>query len=98
MLDWIKNFTKEYPRFWKEYISKFEKKSNRYVVLSTEKTRLNIDKDVILSLGCFGVADDCIFIGDYFEVVVLQNNYLDGTNISKELESTQKKNRRTRSY
>ena len=35
MLDWLKIIHKEYPEFWKLYLSKFEKKSNRYVVLST---------------------------------------------------------------
>jgi DNA polymerase-3 subunit epsilon len=93
MLDWLKNITKEYPQFWKEYISKFEKKTNRYVVLSTEKTGLNPDKDLILSLGCFGVVDDCIFIGDQFEVVVSQYKNLHDTTVSKEfvVEGTEKK-------
>ena len=41
MLDWIKNINKEYPEFWKNYLSKFDKKASRYVVLSTETTGLN---------------------------------------------------------
>ena len=53
MLDWIKNINKEYPEFWKTYLSKFEKKSNRFVVLSTETTGLSLEKDVILSFGSF---------------------------------------------
>ena len=36
MLDWLKNINKEYPEFWKNYISKFDEKSSRFVVLSTE--------------------------------------------------------------
>jgi hypothetical protein len=55
MIDWIKNINKEYPDFWKSYLAKFESKSNRYVVLSTETTGLNPKKDVILSFGAVAV-------------------------------------------
>jgi DNA polymerase-3 subunit epsilon len=84
MLDWLKNITKEHPEFWKEYLSKFEKKSNRYVVLSTEKTGLDPDKDVILSFGCFAVVNDNIYIGDNFEVTLLQYKYLHDNGLSNE--------------
>jgi DNA polymerase-3 subunit epsilon len=33
MLDWLKQINKESPDFWKAYLAKFGKKSNRYVVL-----------------------------------------------------------------
>jgi hypothetical protein len=49
MLEWIKNINKELP-FWKTYLAKFDKKSNRYVVISTETTGMNPEKDVILSI------------------------------------------------
>jgi DNA polymerase-3 subunit epsilon len=84
MLDWLKNITKEYPEYYKEYISKFENKSNRYVILSTEKTGLNPSKDVILSFGCFGVVNDNILIGDHFEVVLLQYKFLHDNGLSNE--------------
>jgi DNA polymerase-3 subunit epsilon len=84
MLDWLKNITKEHPEFWKEYSSKFEKKSNRYVILSTEKTGLNPDKDVILSFGCFGIVHDNLLIGDNFEVVILQYKFLHENGLSNE--------------
>lgn len=84
MLDWLKNITKEHPEFYKEYISQFEKKSNRYVILSTEKTGLNPNKDVILSFGCFGVVDDSIHIGDHFEVILLQYKFLHDNGLSNE--------------
>jgi DNA polymerase-3 subunit epsilon len=76
MLDWIKNINKEYPEFWKTYLSKFETKSKRYVVLSTETTGLNPKKDVILSFGALAVENNVIRIGDQFEVVILQYKYL----------------------
>lgn len=84
MLDWIKNINKEYPEFWKLYLTKFETKSNRYVVLNTETTGLNPKKDVILSFGALGVISDIIRIGDNFEVVILQYKYLHDNGLSNE--------------
>jgi DNA polymerase-3 subunit epsilon len=75
MIDWIKNINKEHPEFWKTYISKFNTKSKRFVILSTETSGLNSDKDVILSIGAFGVINDSIYIGDSFETVLLQYKY-----------------------
>jgi DNA polymerase-3 subunit epsilon len=84
MLEWIKNINKELPEFWKTYLSKFDKKSNRYVVISTETTGLNTHKDVILSIGAFAVVDDSIFIGDSFETILLQYKYLHDNKLSNE--------------
>ena len=84
MLYWIKNINKEYPEFWKLYLTKFETKSNRYVVLNTETTGLNPKKDVILSFGALGVISDIIRIGDNFEVVILQYKYLHDNGLPNE--------------
>jgi DNA polymerase-3 subunit epsilon len=84
MIDWIKNINKEYPVFWKSYLAKFEVKSNRYVVLSTETTGLNPKKDVILSFGAVAVVNDIIRIEDNFEVVILQYKYLHENGLSNE--------------
>ena len=93
MLDWIKNINKEYPEFWKNYLSKFEKKSNRYVVLFSETTGLNPDKDVILSIGSFSVINNSILIGDSFETFFAQYKFFHDNGISNEftLESKMKK-------
>lgn len=93
MLDWLKNINKEYPDFWKTYVSKFEKKSSRFVVLSTETSGLNPDKDVILSIGSFAVIDNSIVIGDNFEAVLLQYKFLHDNGLSNEflVESKMKK-------
>lgn len=93
MLDWIKNINKEYPEFWKNYLSKFEKKSNRYVVLCSETTGLNPDKDVILSIGSFSVINNSILIGDSFETFFAQYKFFHENGISNEftLESKMKK-------
>ena len=93
MLDWLKNINKEYPEFWQTYLSKFEKKSNRFVVLCTETTGLNPHKDVILSMGAFGIINNSIYIGDSFEIVLLQYKYFHDNGLSNEfiVESKMKK-------
>jgi DNA polymerase-3 subunit epsilon len=84
MLDWLKNINKDYPDFWKEYLTKFETKPNKFVVLSTETSGLNPDKDVVLSLGAFSVIDDSIVIKESFETVLLQYKYLQDNGLSNE--------------
>jgi DNA polymerase-3 subunit epsilon len=93
MLDWLKNINKEHPEFWKEYISKFDKKSKRFVILSTETSGLNPVKDVILSIGSFAVIDNSVVIGDSFEAVLLQYKFLHDNGLSNEfiVESKMKK-------
>lgn len=84
MLDWIKNINKEYPEFWKNYLSKFEKKSNRFVVLSTETSGLSLSKDVILSIGAFSIINNSIIIADSFETVIAQYKFFHDNGISNE--------------
>ncbi len=93
MLDWLKNINKDYPDFWKVYLSKFENKSNRFVVLSTETTGLDYKKDVILSIGALGIIDGSIRLGDSFEIVILQYIYNHDNGLSNEfiIESKQPK-------
>jgi DNA polymerase III subunit epsilon len=69
MFDWIKNINKDYPDFWRNHLA-LEKKSNRIVVLSTETTGLNPEKDVILSIGAVGIFENSIQVGDAFDVVI----------------------------
>lgn len=84
MLDWIKNLNKEYPEFWKLYSSKFENKTNRFVVISTETTGLNPNKDVILSIGAVTVENNTIVVNDSFEVILLQYIFLHDNGLSNE--------------
>ena len=84
MLDWIKNIKKEFPEFWKIYLSNFSKKSNRYVIFSTETSGLNLHDDVILTIGAFAVIDDSVHIGDSFETVLLQYKYFHDNKLSNE--------------
>jgi DNA polymerase-3 subunit epsilon len=84
MFDWIKNINREYPEFWKNYLSLFETKSSRFVVLNTETTGLNPKKDVIISFGAIGVKNDIINIGDSFELIIPQYKYLHDNDLSNE--------------
>ena len=84
MLDWIKNLNKEYPEFWKLYSSKFENKTNRFVVISTETTGLNPNKDVVLSIGAVAVENNTIVVNDSFEVILLQYIFLHDNGLSNE--------------
>lgn len=84
MLDWLKHINKESPEFWKNYLAKFDKKSKRYVVLSTETTGTSIVKDVILTISAFAVIDDSIHIGDSFEAVLLQYRFFHDNQLSNE--------------
>jgi DNA polymerase-3 subunit epsilon len=84
MFDWLKNINKPYPDFYKNYITKFEKKSNRFVALSIETTGLNVEKDVILSFGCVAIINDSIVVGDAFEVAIPQYKYLHDNGIKND--------------
>lgn len=82
MLDWLKNINKEYPEFWKTYLSKFEKKPSRFVVLCTQTSGHHPQKDVIFSFGGIGVVDNQIIVEDGFEVMLLQYKYLHDNGLS----------------
>ena len=84
MLDWIKKINKDYPDFYKDYVSKFEKKSNRFVVIFNETSGLNPFKDVILSMGAFGIIDNAVHINDNFEVILMQYKFLYENKLSNE--------------
>lgn len=70
MFDWIKNINKNYPDFWKDYLSSFEEKSKRYVSLCLENTGLNPQKDKILSIGAVGIINNNIIVKDSFEITI----------------------------
>jgi DNA polymerase-3 subunit epsilon len=84
MIDWIKNINKDYPEFWRNYLSKFEARPQRYVALSIDYSGNNPEKDVILAFGAVGIENDKINIGDFFEVVLLQYIYFHDNGLSNE--------------
>jgi DNA polymerase III subunit epsilon len=73
MIDWIKNIIKEYPEFWKNYVSKFDEKCNRFVVLSIETDGLDALNCTIKSIGAVAVVDNNIVISDSFEITTIEN-------------------------
>jgi len=93
MIDWIKNINKDYPEFWRNYLTKFEAQPQRYVALSIDYSGFNPEKDVIMAFGAVGIENDKINIGDFFEVVLLQYIYLHENGLSNEaiIDSTQPK-------
>jgi DNA polymerase-3 subunit epsilon len=68
MLQWLNN--NKYPEFWKNYLSNFKDKSNKYVVLSIESTGLNSSKDVILAFSAVTVNADRITIREALELYI----------------------------
>lgn len=84
MLDWLKHINKDHPEFWKEYLTKFSKKSNRYVILSTEATGDSVEKDLLTFISAFAIVDDTIFIKDSFETILLQYRFLHDNHLSNE--------------
>jgi len=93
MFDWIKHINKEYPEFWKKYLSKFDHRSKRFVALSLESSGTNPEKDVIFAFGALGVSNNAVAVGDHFEVVVPQYKYLHDNGMDNEflIESKQYK-------
>lgn len=84
MLDWLKHINKEHPEFWKEYLTKFSKKSKRYVILSTKATGDSPEKDVITFISAFAVENDTIMIKNSFETILLQYRFLHDNHLSNE--------------
>lgn len=71
MLEWLKNITKETPEFWKNYLGKFDKKTERrFVVFSTETTGTDPEKDKVLSIGALAIIDNKIIVKDAFEIQI----------------------------
>jgi DNA polymerase-3 subunit epsilon len=68
MLQWLN--PNNYPEFWKNYLSKFKEKSNRYVTISIESSGLNSSKDVILAFSAITIANDKIAIKEAIELYV----------------------------
>ncbi|MBD3581016.1 3'-5' exonuclease [Flavobacterium selenitireducens] len=93
MFDWIKHINKEYPEFWKKYLSKFDHRSKRFITLNLEISGNDPQKDVIFSFGGIGVFNNAIVVGDSFEVIIPQYKYLHDNGLDNEfiIESKQDK-------
>lgn len=89
MFDWIKNIGGNYPEFYKNYLSKFDKKSTRFVALSIETTGLSKKEDKILSIGATAIVNNNIIINDSFDISFYKNTKINSDNL-KEVEYLQK--------
>lgn len=84
MLDWIKIANKNYPDFWKVYLSRIEQKPERAVALRLQTTGTDPHKDVILAISAVGMQQNHINAGDVFEVVLLQYVFNHDNGLSNE--------------
>ena len=75
MIDWITKIGKNYPEFWQKYISKFDKKTTRFVAISLETSGLNANENVILGLSGFGIYNNAIILSDSIEIEIFQPKY-----------------------
>lgn len=80
VLDWFKKVSKDYPKFWENYLENFESEPDpsepkRYVVFDCETTGLDHRKDVILSIGAVSVIDSSVIVNDSLELFLKQAIY-----------------------
>lgn len=80
VLDWFKKVSKDYPKFWENYLDNFEQEPDesqpkRYVVFDCETTGLDHRKDVILSIGAVTVIDNAVIVNDSLELFLKQDLY-----------------------
>lgn len=84
MLDWLKHISKEYPEFWKKYLTKFDTKPSNFIVLHTIKSGSNPLEDVIFSFGAITVSKNRIVLADTFENMILQYKYTHDKGLSND--------------
>lgn len=80
VVGWFKKVSKDYPKFWENYLENFEKepdpsKPKRYVVFDCETTGLDHRKDVILSIGAVAVINSSVIVNDSLELFLKQDIY-----------------------
>ena len=84
MLNWLIHNNKDAPDFYKRYLAKFDKKPNRFVILRTNSSGKNPEKDVLFSIGAVSVVNDQIILADSFEMMIYQYKYLHDQGLSND--------------
>ncbi|MDW5288574.1 3'-5' exonuclease [Formosa sp. PL04] len=81
-MKWLNNKNEStYPEYWSRYESLFldtkqnDINSSTYVVLDTETTGFNYDKDRMLCIGAVKVTDGYIDVNTAFEIYIKQDYY-----------------------
>lgn len=80
VFDWFKKVSKDYPKFWENYLNNFEQEPDdsqpkRFVVFDCETTGLDHRKDVILSIGAVAVIESSVIVNDSLELFIKQDLY-----------------------
>ena len=78
--DWFhkKATNSETPKFWKEYLECFDEassKEHQFLVFDCETTGLDVQKDVILSIGGVSIINDVIYVEESFELFLKQDKF-----------------------
>src|SRR5436190_5041774 len=75
------------------YLSKFDTKSSRFVIVNIETSGDDLKKDVILTISTFAIVEDTILINDSFEAILLQyvHNHDNGVSNNYIIESNKMK-------
>ncbi|MCF8715352.1 3'-5' exonuclease [Joostella atrarenae] len=81
MISLFKKKSENYPDYWKRYEEKFQEKlpeyidENTFVILDTETTGFDFEKDRILCIGAVTLKDNTIAITDALEIYIHQEKF-----------------------
>ncbi|MDN3594625.1 3'-5' exonuclease [Zunongwangia endophytica] len=82
MINWFKKDESDLPEFWQKYSAKFNIDQKEqlitdttFVVLDTETTGFDQEKDRILSIGCVKVHNNKLLVSNSFEVYLKQEAF-----------------------
>ncbi|MEJ4087072.1 3'-5' exonuclease [Galbibacter orientalis] len=81
MIRFFKKHRPEYPDFWKAYEAKFSEKlpefidENEFIILDTETTGFDYDKDRILCIGAVKLKSNTIEVANAFEIYLHQEQF-----------------------
>ena len=82
MINWFKKDESHLPEYWQKYSAKFDKNQleqlvteTTFVVLDTETTGFDQEKDRILSIGCVKVKDNKLLVANSFEIYLKQEKF-----------------------
>ncbi|MEL4307590.1 3'-5' exonuclease [Joostella sp. CR20] len=81
MIRFFKKNSQTYPEFWKRYEARFSEKlpefidETTFVILDTETTGFDYDKDRILCIGAVTLKNNIIEVANAFEIYIQQEQF-----------------------